>query len=70
MAFLGLSEMRIPGPVFVNDTIHVEIEITGLRLTSKGDRGVVTAHHTVKNQRDEKAMTYVVSRMIRNDPDA
>ncbi len=70
MAFLGLNELRIPGPVFVNDTIHVEIEITGLRETKKGDRGVVTAHHTVKNQRGETVMTYSVSRMVKGSPDS
>ncbi len=70
MAFLGLDGMRIPAPVFVNDTIHVEIEITELKETKKGDRGVVTAFHTVKNQRDETVMTYTVSRMMKKSSDA
>ncbi len=65
MAFLGLDGMRLTAPVFVNDTIHVEIELTELRETKRGDRGVVTAFHTVKNQRDEKVMTYTVSRMVK-----
>lgn len=70
MAFLGVQELRIPAPVFVNDTIHAEIEITELRETRKGDRGVVTALHTVKNQRGETVMTYLVSRMVKKSPGA
>jgi acyl dehydratase len=70
MAFLGLEGLRIPAPVFVNDTIHVEIEIVGVRATKKGDRGVVTAFHTVKNQRGETVMNYTVSRMVKGSQGA
>lgn len=70
MAFLGLQELRIPAPVFVNDTLHVEIELTQLRETKAGDRGVVTAFHTVKNQRGETVMTYTVSRMVKKSQGA
>lgn len=38
---LGFSEWRYLAPLFVGDTVHVEVEITGKRLTSDGARGVI-----------------------------
>lgn len=38
---LGLSEWRYLMPLFVGDTLHVEVSITSKRLTSDGRRGVV-----------------------------
>jgi acyl dehydratase len=37
-------------PVFVGDTVHVELEVTGKRLTSKGDRGIITEVRRTANQ--------------------
>lgn len=38
---LGFSEWRFLAPLFVGDTVHVEVSITGKRLTSDKRRGVV-----------------------------
>ena len=65
LAFLGLTNMRVNGPVFKDDTIQVEIEVIDKRETSKGDRGVVTFLHRVHNQHDETVMDYTVKRMLR-----
>jgi acyl dehydratase len=64
MAFLGL-EMQILKPVFVGDTIGVEIEVVEKRETQKPDRGIVTFRHRVLNQKEEVVMDYKVKRMIR-----
>lgn len=64
MAFLGL-EMQILKPVFVGDTIGVEIEVIEKRETQKPDRGIVTFRHRVLNQKEEAVMDYKVKRMIR-----
>ena len=64
MAFLGL-ELQIHKPVFIGDTIGVEIEILDKRATRKPDRGIVTFRHRVINQKDELVMEYTVKRMIR-----
>ena len=64
MAFLGL-ELQIHRPVFIGDTIGVEIEILDKRATRKPDRGIVTFRHRVINQKDELVMEYTVKRMIR-----
>lgn len=64
MAFLGL-ELQIHKPVLIGDTIGVEIEVLEKRETQKPDRGIVTFHHRVINQKDEVVMGYTVKRMIR-----
>jgi acyl dehydratase len=63
LAFLN-TEMDVKGPVLVGDTIHVEIEITQSRPTSKG-RGLVRTANEVKNQRGEVVLTYNPLRLMR-----
>ena len=38
---LGFSDWRYLAPLFVGDTVHVEVHITGKRRTSDGRRGVI-----------------------------
>ncbi|MGW1802443.1 MaoC/PaaZ C-terminal domain-containing protein [Streptomyces sp. NPDC001984] len=54
-ALLGMLETtaRFKAPVFAGDTIHVELEVTAKRVTSKGDRGVITEVRRTLNQRGE-----------------
>ena len=67
MAFLGV-EMKILNPVFIGDTVSVEIEVVDKRETKKPDRGIVTFFHRVKNQDDTVVMEYEVKRMLRRKP--
>ena len=53
MAWLGMDKMRLPLPVRIGDTIHVEPEVIVKGETSKVDRGVTTFKYVVNNQRDE-----------------
>ena len=64
MAFLGV-EMKILAPVFIGDTVTVEIDVVDKRETKKPDRGIVTFFHRVKNQEDTVVMEYTVKRMLR-----
>ena len=64
IAFLGL-EMEILKPVFIGDTITVEIEVVEKKETKKPDRGIVTYEHRVINQEKQVVMTYQVKRMIK-----
>lgn len=64
MAFLG-GEIQVKGPVFVGDTLEVWVEVTAARMTSRGDRGVVTTRNEVRNQDAELVMVFTPSRMIR-----
>lgn len=38
---LGFSEWKFLAPVVPDDTVHVEVEIQGKRLTSDGKRGLI-----------------------------
>jgi len=63
VAYLG-AEVLVKGPTFVGDTLEVHVEVTGARMTSRGDRGIVTTRNDVYNQRGELVMVYTPSRMI------
>ncbi|MBC8246369.1 MAG: acyl dehydratase [Deltaproteobacteria bacterium] len=64
MAFLGV-EMEVLKPVFIGDTLTVEIEVINKRETKKTDRGIVTYLHRVMNQNSEQVMEYKIKRMIK-----
>lgn len=53
VAMLGIREWTFSGPIFVGDTLHCEMEISGKRMTSRGDRGVVGRLFRLVNQRGE-----------------
>lgn len=67
MAFLG-ADMNVLEPVFINDTLTVEIKVVEKRETRKSDRGIVTFLHGVKNQKNQTVMEYSVKRMMRRRP--
>ena len=57
--------MKVVGPVFIGDSIHVDITVIEKRNTKKPDRGIVAFSHQVVNQDGSSVMTYEVRRMIR-----
>lgn len=63
LAFLNM-EMTVRGPVMVGDTIHVEIEVTEARKTSKSARGLVTTRNRIVNQRGETVIEYAPQRLM------
>ena len=64
MAFLGV-ELQVLKPVFLGDSVTVEITVAAKRESKKADRGIVTFIHRVRNQDWEEVMEYRVTRMIR-----
>lgn len=64
LAFLNAT-LDVKGPTVVGDTIHVEVEVTEARLTSKGDRGLVRFANRVVNQRGETVLEYKPLRMLK-----
>ena len=68
MAFLGV-EMEVLKPVFIGDTLTVEIEVVDRRETKKTDRGIVTYLHRVINQNGERVMEHKIKRMIKRKID-
>jgi acyl dehydratase len=58
IAWLGVNNMKMLGPVKIGDTIHVETEVTDQKTTKDPARGVQTWRYSVVNQRDEKVMVF------------
>jgi acyl dehydratase len=63
LAMLDLKK-QVKSPVRVGDTIHGEIEVTSVRPTQKGNRGIVVSRVDVKNQNGEVVMSYEATRML------
>ncbi len=61
-------EKKILKPVFAGDTVHAEVEVTAVRPTSKGNRGIVTTRNDIVNQRGETVITYRAVRMMAGRP--
>ncbi|WP_246731598.1 hypothetical protein [Methylocapsa sp. S129] len=49
---LGLQDWTFAAPLFIGETVHVEVEIVGKRITSRGDRGIVQRKLSLLNQID------------------
>lgn len=70
LAFLN-AEIDVKGPVLAGDTIHVEVEITEIRPTTKGDgRGLVRTRNAIVNQRGETVIVYTPLRLLKGSPEA
>jgi acyl dehydratase len=63
LALLDLKK-QVLAPVRVGDTVHGEIEITSVRPTSKGNRGIVGSRIDIKNQNGEVVISYEATRML------
>ena len=61
-------EKKVLKPVFAGDTVHAEVEVTAVRPTSKGNRGIVTTVNNVINQDGETVITYRAVRMMAGRP--
>lgn len=64
LAFLNMT-MDIKEPVCIGDTIHVELEVTELRRTSKGARGLVRTHNRIVNQHGKTVIEYTPLRLMK-----
>ena len=63
LAFLGTT-LDVKGPVVAGDTIEVEIEVLESRQESKGSRGLVRTHNTVRKQDGGIVMIYEPLRLM------
>ena len=64
LAFLNAA-LDVKAPTVVGDTIHVECEVTELRLASKGDRGLARFANRVMNQNGEVVLEYNPLRLLK-----
>ncbi|MBL8385041.1 MAG: MaoC family dehydratase N-terminal domain-containing protein [Burkholderiales bacterium] len=63
LAFLD-SGLSIKGPTCVGDTIHVEVEVTEMRPTSKPGRGLIRTRNRVMNQHGAVVQEYTPLRLL------
>ena len=64
IAFLGLT-WTFSGPIRFGDTIHGVLRVTAMRETSKPDRGIITKHVQVLNQRGETVQEGEFTMMVK-----
>lgn len=67
---LALLELKkqVLAPVRIGDTVHAEVEVTSVRPTSKGNRGIVVSKIDIKNQKGEVVISYEATRMLAGRP--
>ena len=63
LAMLELKK-QVLAPVRIGDTVHAEVEVTSVRPTSKGNRGIVGSKIDIKNQNGEVVISYEATRML------
>ena len=67
LAMLELHQ-KILAPVLVGDTIEAQIEVTGIKPTSRSGRAVVDSRIDVLDQRGVLVMTYTATRLLAGRP--
>jgi 3-hydroxybutyryl-CoA dehydratase len=65
IANVGLDKFRFTTPVKAGDTIHIKVTVQAMRDTSSGERGVLTYLTQVINQREELALEFTSSNLMR-----
>jgi len=70
IAMTGLDNWRMLLPVKAGDTIHAVITPVEKKLTSSGDKGIVSCERIVRNQRGEVVHSMVISNMYKCRPKA
>jgi acyl dehydratase len=66
LALVSVDGMTFKKPLFAGDMMKVVVEVTDTRPTSRGDRGIVTFRHTVKNKHGEDVIECSVKRMLKH----
>ena len=69
IAMLGIIDWTFVAPIFIGDTVHLELTILGVRPSqSKPDRGIVERRFDLRNQRGELAQTGRIDVLVRRRP--
>lgn len=68
VAFLSVDNWKFSGPILINDTIHVEIEITFMRETKNPATGIITRAVKIVNQRGETVQSGDMTVMLKRRP--
>lgn len=65
VAWLGANNMKLPQPVFIGDTVHLDLSVVSKRETSKPERGIAVLKYDIKNQNDETVLEFESTFMAR-----
>jgi len=66
IAFLGMDNVKFTAPVFMGNTIKVELEVLEARPSkSRLDAGILKFRNIVKNHRDEVVAIYETALIVR-----
>lgn len=68
VALLGVHDWRFIEPIRVGDTVTCELSITGTRLTSRGDAGVLERHLSLCNQDGAEVQSGRIDLMVAVQP--
>jgi acyl dehydratase len=68
IAFREINRWKFTKPVFIGDTIHVEMEVTAKKSFPRQGGGTVTIDMYVKNQNDETVMKGVWVTLVLSKP--
>ncbi len=69
LVFREIKDWKFIKPVYFNDTIHVDVNVVGLKPYRRLGGGLVETELDVKNQNDETVMKGVWSTLIRSKPE-
>jgi acyl dehydratase len=68
LGLLAVENLLFKGPVKFGDTVRGRVAVSGMRLTSKPERGVITRSVTIVNQRDEPVLEASVVTLLATRP--
>jgi acyl dehydratase len=69
VAGLGLDEVRMPVPVFVDDQLRVKVTIVSKRDSNTKPRlGIISSRHEVINQQGAVVLSFLLSALIYKRP--
>jgi acyl dehydratase len=68
IALLGIDDWRFAKPILIGDTVRCRVEITGARLTSRGDAGILDRRFELVNQRGEVVQHGRIGLMVSRRP--
>jgi acyl dehydratase len=68
-AMLNIEDWTFIAPIYIGDTLRLELSIESLRRTSSGTSGVVSRRLRLINQSDETVQNGVITVLIHSRPD-
>jgi acyl dehydratase len=69
IAMLGITDWRFTAPIFIGDTVHLELTVLAVRPSrSKPDRGVVERQFEIVNQHGAVVQAGRIDVLVRRDP--